>query len=234
MATTMDDVIRDMAADEWYRSQEQEHFEGLSKLFHAVYLFVEGESEKRALPILFELANYDHEADSIIICNCGGATQFINALRLLRNTLSSDRPVVILLDNDQEGKDVFNELKALNFYNLLIPQDRDGEFEEIFSEDNFLKACLEDIIARKKTEKQKKKFEQHFDRTQPWSKQFYQFLGLTKKQFAPNKPKIAEKMAIDCTSVPSDILNLIEVLKKVREKYPISNIADFNTRPFPG
>ena len=71
------------------------HFEEVMKQAtkaQCIYLFVEGESEERAFPILIEETRLDLENTGVIVANYNGYGNLKHTLRLLNKTLSHDRP----------------------------------------------------------------------------------------------------------------------------------------------
>ena len=117
-------------------------------LQQCIYLFVEGRTEEVAYPELLAKCDLDTDELGIVVANYGGASSLIHCLRLLKKTLSHDRPVVATIDNDEKGRDTLTRLEHLDFDMDLVsifplPKidpplrypdgNRGGSFEELFS-----------------------------------------------------------------------------------------------------
>jgi hypothetical protein len=145
-------AIHDLCCEEKWKKATQDQ---------PIYLFVEGDSEEQALPILLESAGIDLQEIGIVIANYNGIGNLPHALSLLNKTLSNDRPIVLTLDNDMRGKEFLSSKAGRHIDTRLvtvslIPDSpvveytnghKGGSFEEAFALNHFIETCfLEGIM----------------------------------------------------------------------------------------
>ncbi len=244
MTMTWEDVAADMAISDL-------HDEAVMKratLEQAIFLFVEGDSEEVALPILFT-DTLDMEAVGVKIANYNGHGNLRSALRLLKLTLSHNRPIIVTYDNDPESissvrkcknQDLFNDLTYL--YQIPLdpvvsyPNDHTGgSFEESFPVEVFMSAAFCGKILPDDVISQRNLFESTFNPSKPWLRQLKKFttdLGFT--EWSTCKPKLAEALAIECDELPSTYSRLISFIHDVRDKHPVVHPNDVELPKIPG
>jgi predicted ATP-dependent endonuclease of OLD family len=245
MSMSFDDIMREEAILEL-------HGEAVMKavtLAQCIYLFVEGESEENAFPILLERCGCDLEKLGIVIANYNGIGNLKHILRLLSKTLSHDRPIVVTSDNDDEGKkmpsvisDLYTNKELVTF--VSIPNGQivkyssgywGGSFEESFDSNVFLTACFTKGIINNDLVNLKSEFEDNFDVTKPWYSQIIKFHKDNNiSDFVVNKVKLAVELAESCTTVPETYKYLAEVLINVRNKHPVKHPDDVDIPKIPG
>jgi len=149
MATTLDDIWHDQMLEEL-------HYEAVMKraaLEQCIYIFVEGESEETTFQMLLEdtSCGLDFEHNGIIIANYNGIGNLKHAIRLLRKTLSHDRPIIVTFDDDPDGKRNEKHLNDPLIFPFKIPQSptvtfsdgsTGGSFEEAFSQQCFIESSF--------------------------------------------------------------------------------------------
>jgi predicted ATP-dependent endonuclease of OLD family len=206
-----------------------------------IYLFVEGESEEKAFPILIENTGINLEELGITIANYNGSGNLIHSLRLLNKTLSHNRPIIITIDNDKDGGKIIKKISKDDYKNDLlnifpIPAmetviypsgHKGGSFEEIFTAEHFLNCCFSKHIMDSNLVNKKNDFERYFDVSKPWYDQVKKYCannGFTK--FSSLKVDLAEYMAEECDNTPDTITQLSILIKGVREKHPVKNPND--------
>jgi hypothetical protein len=231
MSMTWDDYARDEAISEIHgeavmRRAAQEQ---------CIYLFVEGDSEEIAVPILMTDV-IDFEELGVKIANYNGHGNLRAALRLLNLTLSHDHPVIITHDNDPpsvesivrcERQGLFTELT----YVLPIPSKavveypcghHGGSFEEAFPLDLFLEVAFSGGFLPDSIVSENRRFENSFEPNRPWLRQLQRFsveLGFTGLSY--KKTDIAESLAYECDELPPTFLELSELIQEVRKKHPV-------------
>jgi predicted ATP-dependent endonuclease of OLD family len=163
-------------------------------LSQCIYVFVEGDSEAVAFPIILEQCGIDLEEFGIVIANYNGVGNLWHTLRLLNNTLSHDRPIVITYDDDIAGKEKIQELttnpksaKMLNSplvtmfpvpSNSVVTYSNDetgGSFEEIFASDYFISSCFKEGIMDASLIQKETSFRNDFKCNSPWLSQINKF-----------------------------------------------------------
>ncbi|KKO47421.1 hypothetical protein WG68_02010 [Arsukibacterium ikkense] len=236
MATTIEDIMYDEMINEL-------HYEAVMKnaaLDQCIYIFVEGESEEATFQILLEdqLCGLDFEKNGVVVANYNGIGNLGHAVRLLRKTLSHDRPIVVTYDDDLEGK---RKLKYLNdplITPFKMPQTpvvefRDGSwggsFEEVFSPDCFLKSCFEGAVLPETFTGSLSGFTSSFDTTKPWTPQLAKYASVNGCHPASiNKVLLAENMAHNCDPVPDSFIKLAETVLNLRKQNPVKHPADID------
>jgi len=226
MPTTLDDIAREMAISDLHdkavmaRATEEQ----------AVFVFVEGDSEEAALPLLLSNA-IDMETLGVKIANYNGHGNLRAALRLLRLTLSHARPVVVTYDNDPASIQSVSKCEKQNLlgelaYLLPIPAETvvsypsghvGRSFEESFPVETFLNAAFADDILATHVVTQRARFESQFDPALPWLRQLQRFAAeLGSKGWSTRKRSLAEAMAKGCDQLPPTYVRLVTLLQEVR------------------
>ncbi|WP_199780230.1 MULTISPECIES: TOPRIM nucleotidyl transferase/hydrolase domain-containing protein [Enterobacteriaceae] len=100
MGTTMEDIKYDEMLNELIF---QEVMKNEAKK-QCIYIFVEGECEELVFQPLLERCGIDFDTMGIVIANYNGVGNLKHAIRLLNQTLSHDRPIIVTYDDDHEGK----------------------------------------------------------------------------------------------------------------------------------
>jgi hypothetical protein len=205
-----------------------------------IFLFVEGESEEAAIPILFADV-IDVDALGVKIANYNGHGNLGAALRLLKLTLSHDRPIILTYDNDPPSISSVQKCKEQGLithlvYQLPIPTEsvvtypsghQGGGFEESFPAVIFLTAAFGGNILPANVTSQRAQFEAMFDSTKPWLPQLRKFtasLGFV--EWNTKKTALAEAMASECDKLPPTYNALVSLIEVVRGKYPIVHPYD--------
>jgi len=97
----------------WEQAIQDLHYEAVmdrATKEQCIYLLVEGASEERAFPILLEEVGVELDSLGVVVANYNGCRNLIHALRFFYKTLSSDRPVIATIDNDQDGKQILHKI----------------------------------------------------------------------------------------------------------------------------
>ena len=158
MTTTWEDIARDMALEELHEEAVMDR----ATREQCIFLFVEGECEAKAIPLLLYGAP-DFDALGVRIANYNGRGNLSAALRLLKLTLSYDRPIILTYDQDPESNNSIETCRKQNLlteliYELPIPVHpvvtypcghKGGAFEESFSLDVFLSSAFHETILPK-------------------------------------------------------------------------------------
>jgi len=110
------DAIQDQCASAMIHIKEME----ILKLKQPIYLFVEGDTEEATYPELLAKCDLDIDDLAVVMANYGGAGNLIHCVRLLKKTLSFDRPVIITIDNDEEGHRCLSRLERQKINKDLI------------------------------------------------------------------------------------------------------------------
>ncbi len=236
MTTTREDIAADMAISDLH----DEAVMARAAKEQVIFVFVEGDSEEVALPILFTDV-IDLEAVGAKIANYNGHGNLRAALRLLKLTLSHDRPVIVTYDNDPESirsvdKCKKQDLLGESIYLFPIPAEPvvsyscghvGGSFEESFPVEIFLNAAFSDAILPADVIAQRASFESQFNPKKPWLKQLQSFtaaIGFT--GWSTRKPLLAEALAMDCDELPSTYAKLAKMIQEVRDKHPVIHPDD--------
>jgi len=231
MTTDWDDVAADMAIADLH----DEAVMARAALEQAIYLFVEGDSETAALPLLFTDV-VDLEAVGVKVANYNGRGNLGAALRLLKLTLSHDRPVIVTHDNDPESigsvrkcerQDLLDDLT----YVFPIPIEPivtypgghvGGSFEESFPVEVFLNAAFSDGLLPADAMARRDSFEEQFQPDRPWLRQLKTFTAaLGFPQWSIPKPLLAETLAMDCDELPPTYARLATLIQEVRDKHRV-------------
>jgi len=203
-----------------------------------IYLFVEGESEEIAFPILLDGAGIVYYDIGLKIANYNGIGNLKHALRLLNNTLSNDRPVIVTYDNDEDGTRVVKQISNNDYNNDLIRlfpipsvekviynnNHKGGSFEEIFTPKYFIDCCFSEAIMNTGLINKKKEFLIIFDKKKPWFNQVKKYCAQNGYfDFSSKKTALAENLACNCERFPRTIISLVSLIKKVRKEYPVTH-----------
>jgi len=235
MSMTYDDYARDEALVELHREAVMER----AKREQSIYLFVEGESEERAFPVLLR-EFIDLEDLGVDTAGYKGNGNLYTALKLLSKTLSHDRPVVATYDNDPAGLHALRRYQrdfvSDRVYFFPIPSTpvvefvdghRGGSFEESFDLTDFLDACFSTEIVPERISRERQAFERRFDPAKPWLPQVRKFCAeMADMDWKLRKPKLAEYLAWNCSRIPDTYRELARIIQKVRQDYPVRDPND--------
>ena len=220
-----------------------EHVYHKAKEFYKIFLFVEGDTEEEVLPEMIYEAGYDLADNSIEIANYHGIDNLLHSIKLFRKTLSFQSPVIVTFDNDSKGFKNWNkltdenntdfEIKPIFCYKLpsakpeiIYSTHKGGSFEEIFELDDFIEACISLEGIPKSVIKSRVEIKKNFIRSESWLEQFKKILSKHNYKRDINKIILGLNLYKVSKEIPPDILNLIELIKKVRKEYPIKNFED--------
>ena len=236
MSTTWDDAAGDMAISDLH----DEAVMARAAFEQAIFVFVEGNSEELALPLLFTDI-LDLEEVGAKIANYNGHGNLRAALRLLKVTLSHDRPIVVTHDNDPESIASVRKCQKQNLlgdltYLFPIPSEPvvtypcghvGGSFEESFPVEMFLDAAFTKRILPASVIAERASFESAFNPHKPWLRQLQKFtadLGFV--EWSTRKPLLAEALATECDDLPLTFSRLATLIRKVRDKHPVRHPDD--------
>jgi predicted ATP-dependent endonuclease of OLD family len=228
VATTIEDIqyeemISDLHYEAVMRSEARKQ---------CIYIFVEGESEEIAFQPLLEACGIDFEKDGILIANYNGIGNLKHAIRLIRKTLSHDRPIIVTFDDDLEGKKVSGLIDDPLIVSFKIPcspvvtykdGSKGGSFEESFTPDCFIDSSFKPKAIDSKMLTKASDFKKKFDPEKPWVSQLVNFISDNNggKPGSINKIEIAKNMALAALPVPKTFVALAEVINCVRTENPI-------------
>ena len=234
MATTIEDIHY----EEMFSKLHHETVMKNAALDQCIYIFVEGESEETTFKMLLEdqLCGLDFEENGVVVANYNGIGNLHHAVRLLRQTLSHDRPIVVTYDDDLEGKAKLKYLNDSLITPFKIPQTPvvefgngsfGGSFEEAFLPDCFLKSCFEGKVLPSGFKGSLEDFSSSFDKTKPWIPQLAIYVSSNGCHPASiNKVLLAENMAHNCEPVPDSFIKLAEVVLDLRKHNPVKHPDD--------
>ncbi len=234
MATTIEDIMYDEMINELHHEVVMKN----AALEQCIYIFVEGESEEATFQMLLEdqLCGLNFEKIGVVIANYNGIGNLQHAVRLLRKTLSHDRPIVVTYDDDLEGKSKLKYLSEPLITPFKIPQTPvvefgngswGGSFEEVFSPDCFLRSCFEGEVLPGNFTGSPSDFSLNFDKAKPWIPQLAKYVSVTGCHPASiNKVLLAENMAHNCDPVPDAFIKLAETVLDLRKQNPIKHPDD--------
>jgi hypothetical protein len=186
--STWDDIADDAARDMAISDLHDEAVVARATREQAIFVFVEGQSEEVALPVLFTDI-LDMDAIGVKIANYNGRGNLCAALRLLKLTLSYDRPVIVTYDNDPESVASIEKCRKQGLLGGLthpfpIPCEPivtyecghvGGSFEESFHVNTFLNAAFCKDILPPGVMRHRKEFESQFDPHRPWLRQLQKY-----------------------------------------------------------
>ena len=234
LATTMEDILYDEMINELHHETVMKN----AALAQCIYIFVEGESEETTFQMLLEdqLCGLNFEENGVVVANYNGIGNLQHAVRLLRKTLSHDRPIVVTYDDDLEGKAKLKYLDDPLIIPFKIPQTPvvefgdgsfGGSFEEAFSPDCFLRSCFEGQVLPSGFNGSQADFSASFDQTKPWIPQLAKYVGSNGCHPASiNKVILAENMAHNCDPVPESFIKLAETVLDLRKRNPVKHPDD--------
>jgi hypothetical protein len=231
---------------------EQLRYEAIMKnatLHQCIYLFVEGESEEQAIPILLENAGLDLQKLGIVVANYNGIGNLSHVLRLMKRTLSHDRPIIATYDNDIEGaaftSSVYKlglDLDLVSFF--PIPSEpivcyadghKGGAFEEAFTLYDFINTSLTDFISEGELSSVRSKLIETFDSSKPWDAQIARFLHAKGHAgFSSRKTNRAVALADSCSIIPETFTQLASAILKIRDRNLITHPDDVSLPKIPG
>ncbi len=209
-------------------------------LEQAIFVLVEGDSEELALPLLFTDV-LDLDTVGAKIANYNGQGNLRAALRLLRLTLSHERPIVVTYDNDPESMASIRKCQKENLlggstYLFGVPCDPvvtypgghvGGSFEESFPVEVFLNAAFSEGILPSSVIADRASFESAFNPRRPWLQQLQKFtaaLGFV--GWSTRKLLLAETLAEECDDLPPTFSRLAALIREVRDKHPVVHPND--------
>jgi hypothetical protein len=234
------DAWNDAVKDEAISALQGEAIMARAARAQAILVFVEGDSEEVALPRLFTDV-LDMDAVGVKIANYNGHGNLRAALRLLKLALSHDRPIIVTHDNDRESVASVRKCEDQGLmgglvYRFPIPSESvvtysdghvGGSFEEAFPVDVFLKVVFSDGILPQGVVAQQASFERQFNPRAPWLRQLRKFaVDLGFGDWLPDKPSVAEALAMACDELPPTFSRLVALIQEVRQKYPVVDPND--------
>ncbi|EGT4509716.1 hypothetical protein AUN08_13885 [Cronobacter sakazakii] len=200
-----------------------------------IYIFVEGECEELVFQPLLERCGIDFDTMGIVIANYNGVGNLKHAIRLLNQTLSHDRPIIVTYDDDHEGKKI-NKINTPSITYFKIPfrpvvcysdGSLGGAFEESFPRDCFLEACFQNNVIATTFLSGRNEFEKSFNTNKPWFSQLAQFISLNGGHpNSINKIKLAENMMFTVSQIPDTYKELAKVIIDIRNGNPIKHPED--------
>lgn len=202
-----------------------------------IYLFVEGRTEEEAFPELLARCDIDLETLGIVIANYRGISSLLPCLRLLKQTLSHDRPVIVTLDNDEEGNSFIgrfgssgvdaDQLRIVPLPSIITPIKYSdghcgGSFEELFSVEHFLDQVFSPDFLPENVVVAKEEFLKAFKNDKNWFGQAKKFCAERGHvNLKDMKVELGIRLAETCPKVPPDILKLAQIIRELRDKHPI-------------
>lgn len=232
MATTMEDIISDEIFDSLCAEQV------MKRAAHAqcIYIFVEGDSEEAVFQMLLEDCGLDFKTHGIVVANYNGIGNLRNSIRLLRKTLSHDRPIIVTYDDDRPGKreaqyiddKLISVFKIPQFPIVKYPDGSEGgSLEEAFSPELFIESSFKDDVILNANQNMKLDFIAIFDSERPWFSQLATYLsGVGMNAGSINKVRLVEHMAESCNPIPETFKKLAELTLKLREQNPVRSPND--------
>lgn len=229
MATTIEDIQHDEMLSEHHHEAVMRN----EALKQCIYIFVEGESEEATFKTLLEnnMCGLDFQSNGIVIANYNGIGNLKHAIRILRKTLSHDRPIIVTFDDDLEGKKVERCLNGPLIYPFRIPHkpvvtyvdgSQGGSFEEAFSKQTFIDACFQTGVIEPSSLGTATEFMVEFDDSKPWFLQIVRYVvskgGNTR---SINKVCLAKAMASICEPIPDTFIELARKTVELRKNNPI-------------
>lgn len=232
MSTTMEDILYEEMLDSLYSEEIMKN----AAATQCIYIFVEGDSEEAVFQMLLEACGLNFEAHGIVIANYNGIGNLKHAIRLLKKTLSHDRPIIVTYDDDPPGKKAVQHVDDHLVTVFKIPQvpivrfsngSYGGSLEEVFSSDLFIESAFNSDVILNATPKMRAEFAKVFDAGKPWFAQLADFLSrLSINPNSINKIRLVEHMAVSCHPIPETFRLLAEEALSLRKKYPVKNPND--------
>ncbi len=228
MATTIEDIQYDEMLSELRYEAVMEN----AALEQCIYIFVEGDSEEATFEMLLEDCGLDFKENGIVIANYNGIGNIKHAVRLLRKTLSHDRPIIITYDDDLEGKKNLKYLNdplisAFKVPHIPVVTYRDGSvggsFEEAFSPACFMMSCFQKGVLESSFSGTLSDFSSSFDKSKPWLTQLQKYVASNGgKHSSINKVRLAEYMAASCNT-PTTFIELAKLALELRKYNPVKH-----------
>ena len=234
MSTTMEDILE----DELISKLHNEAIMKRAALEQCIYIFVEGDSEEATFQMLLENpgCGLNFQENGIVIANYNGAGNLKHALRLLRKTLSHDRPIIVTFDDDLAGKRIVGHLNDPLIYSFCIPNKpvvtytdgtEGGSFEEAFSPRCFLEACFQSGVLEPSFSGTLSDFSAVFDNKKPYLNQFKIYIKNNGgKPGSINKVLLAKYMARTSNPVPDTFIKLAKIALDLRKSNPVRHFDD--------
>lgn len=231
MSMTLHDILMEEMMEELHHEKVMRN----ATLEQCIYLFVEGHSEEETFKDLLENTGFDLdlERDGIVIANYNGIGNLANTIRLLHNTLSHDRPIVVTYDDDKNGKTAIKDVEYPKTINFKIPYrpivnfsdgSQGGSFEEAFDSSDFKDACFREGVLRSCFTGSLGGFELVFDERKEWYNQLKKYVkNCGGDPDSINKVMLAKNMVELCNPVPETFFELAKLLVELREKNPIQH-----------
>jgi predicted ATP-dependent endonuclease of OLD family len=236
MGTTIDDI-------QYEEMLSERHFEAVMNneaKKQCIYIFVEGDSEEITFQPLLEYFGLNFEKDGIVIANYNGIGNLKHAIRLLRKTLSHDRPIIVTFDDDNDGKRISKTIKDPLINTFKIPSSpvvtyRNGEiggsFEESFSPECFIIASFKSLAIDSKVAGKESEFRSVFNPVKPWVSQLTNFISSNgENPSSINKVEIAKNMVSSCLSIPKTFEDLATLVRNTRLSNPIVHPDDVEVK----
>jgi hypothetical protein len=202
---------------------------------------VEGDCEANGIPELLYGSNDLLLTLGVRIANYNGRGNLGAAMRLLKSTLSSDRPVILTYDNDPESTKCLKICRKMGLidefvYEFPIPSEpvvtyscghRGGSFEESFSPASFIVAAFHESILPLAVRSGYDEFMVSFDPSKPWFSQLKKFCaGRGFFHLSKRKTAIAELLISEIDELPQTYVALKKLIKDVRAKHPVKHPDD--------
>jgi hypothetical protein len=205
-----------------------------------IYIFVEGDSEEVAFQPLLENCGLNFETDGIVVANYNGIGNLKHALRLLKKTLSHDRPIILTFDDDINGKRIFNVINDPLIIPFKIPSSPvvtykngqiGGSFEECFTPDVFIEASFKPRAIDSKILTKEPDFRKVFNVKRPWISQLADFIGSNGGNSGSiNKVEIAQNMVASNSPTPKTFEELAKLINQIRVRNPIKHPDDVEVK----
>ena len=236
--TQMATTIEEIQYDEMLSDLHHESVMNNAALEQCIYIFVEGESEEATFQMLLEDSGLDFQGNGIVIANYNGIGNLKHAVRLLRKTLSHNRPIIVTYDDDLEGKRISKHLGDPLITDFKVPHEPvvtysdgsvGGSFEEVFSQQCFMDACFDDGVLEPSFSGEQAVFSSGFDKDKPWFSQLAKFVMKNGGNASSiNKVRLAEHMAESCDPVPETFIKLAETALELRKDNPVRHPDDID------
>lgn len=236
MATTMEDILYD---EMFNKLHFQAVMENEAKK-QCIYVLVEGDSEEVAFQRLLEDSGLNFKTDGVVVANYNGIGNLKHAIRLLRKTLSHDRPIILTFDDDLDGKRISKAINDPLISAFKIPfspvvtyknGENGGSFEECFTPDCFIESSFKQRAIDSTVLAKESDFRRIFNPNIPWVPQLVSFIKKNGgNPSSINKVEIAENMASSCSPVPQTFKELANLIKQVRSNNPIKHPDDVEVK----
>ncbi|WP_020683328.1 TOPRIM nucleotidyl transferase/hydrolase domain-containing protein [Marinobacterium rhizophilum] len=236
MGTTIEDI-------QYEEMWSELHFEAVMKneaKKQCIYIFVEGHSEEVAIQPLLEDCGLNFETDGIVVANYNGIGNLKHAIRLLRKTLSHDRPIIVTFDDDIDGKRISNAIHDPLITTFKIPYsplvtysngEIGGSFEESFTPDCFIESSFKPRAIDSKVVEKETDFRNVFNPSRPWVSQLASFISSNGgNPDSINKVEIAKNMVESCSAIPKTFEELAKLVRQVRITNPIKHPDDVEVK----